>query len=390
MLRLTILLILTHLLSTGFSQPVDSVKKKDLVDVLFGSKREAQLNKQRAEKKVYFSILPSSTSTAGGGRAVITAVNAAFYLGNPATTNLSNVYIIPVTDFSMRFGLYVKPTIWSANNRWNFIGDYRIAYFPQYTWGLGGNPPTSDRTLINANYFKIYQHALLKVANHLFVGPGFAIDNYYNIEETETENTSHLDRYPVANTGSTYTTGMMFTVSYDLRRNQLNPKQGGYLLTTLRVNSPVFGSDFNQQSLFIDGRKYIPLNKNNFLCFRSFYWTVLKGTTPYLDLPAIAWAPASGIAARGIQTGSYRSNAMLYAEAEQRFQISSNGLVGGVVFANVTSVSEFNSQQFKYWHGGAGFGLRLKFNKYSDVNLSLDLGFSDNFWSAWVNLGEMF
>jgi hypothetical protein len=60
---------------------------------------------------------------------------------------------------------------------------------------------------------------------------------------------------------------------------------------------------------------------------------------------------------------------MLYGEAEQRFKLSSNGLIGAVVFANITSVSEFNSQQFKYWHPGAGFGLQLKFNKYSDATL---------------------
>jgi hypothetical protein len=81
---------------------------------------------------------------------------------------------------------------------------------------------------------------------------------------------------------------------------------------------------------------------------------------------------------------------MLYGEAEQRFRLSANGLFGAVVFANVTSVSEFSSQQFKYWHPGAGFGLRLKFNKYSDANLALDLGFSENFWSAWINIGEVF
>src|SRR6185369_17387859 len=123
MVRFNVFLILLSCLK-GFSQSSDSVKQKDLVDVIFGSKREAKLNKQRSERKVYFSVLPASVNTGGGGRAVITAVNAAFYLGDPATTNLSNVYIIPVTDFSMRYGLYVKPTVWSANNCWNFIGDY--------------------------------------------------------------------------------------------------------------------------------------------------------------------------------------------------------------------------------------------------------------------------
>src|SRR6185369_17429216 len=209
MTRLFFIFILISWFGNGFSQTSDSIKQRDLVDVIFGSKREAQLNRVRSERKVYFSILPASVNAAGGGRAVITAVNAAFYLGSPATTNLSNVYIIPVTDFSMRYGLYVKPTVWSANNCWNFIGDYRIAYFPQYTWGLGGNTADWERTLINSDYLRIYQHALFKVANHLFVGPGYALDHYYNIVETEIENTGHIDEYPVPHGGSSYSSGMM-------------------------------------------------------------------------------------------------------------------------------------------------------------------------------------
>jgi hypothetical protein len=84
---------------------------------------------------------------------------------------------------------------------------------------------------------------------------------------------------------------------------------------------------------------------------------VVKGDTPYLDLPATNWAPVSGIASRGFQTGRYRSNAMLYGEVEQRYQLTSNGLWGFVVFANISSASEFETQHFTHWQVAAGAGL---------------------------------
>jgi hypothetical protein len=80
----------------------------------------------------------------------------------------------------------------------------------------------------------------------------------------------------------------------------------------------------------------------------------------------------------------------MYAEAEQRYQLSRNGLWGLVLFANVSSVSEYDSQHFNYWHIGAGCGARIKFNKYSNSNLAIDFGFSKDYWGVWLNIGEMF
>jgi hypothetical protein len=128
----------------------------------------------------------------------------------------------------------------------------------------------------------------------------------------------------------------------------------------------------------------------NLLALRTYYWTVLTGDVPYLHLPATNWAPSSGIASRGFQSGRYRSNAMMYGEAEHRYQLGANGLLGLVTFMNVSSASEYGTQQFKYWKVGAGVGVRAKLNKYSNANLALDFGFSENYWSVWINVGEMF
>ncbi len=363
----------------------------DLIDLVIGRHKVEQTDQVRSNKKVYFSVLPAPVSTPGGGRAVITSINAAFFLGKPERTNLSNIYLIPFTDFSGRYGLYLKPNLWLDKNSWNFIGDYRIARFPQNTWGLGGSTKEIEQTQIDTDFIRIYQNALKNIGNNLFAGIGYALDYNYNIEESDFAVEGHLDRYLLDTSDPSVSSGVTFNIAYDIRYNPINPPKGGYLLASWRVNTKSLGSDQDYQTLFLDARKYLALPKvRSILAFRSYYWTMLTGNAPYLHLPATNWAPASGIASRGFQSGRYRSNAMLYGEVEQRYQLTQNGLIGLVGFVNVASASEFETQTFKTWKVGAGFGLRTKLNKYSNANFALDFGFSENFWSVWVNLGEMF
>lgn len=385
------ILLIFSAVDDAYSQQPDSTQV-DMIDLLFGKKKMKQTNEYRSDKKVHFSILPAAVTVPGGGKAVITSVNAAFYLGDPTLTNLSNIYLIPYTNLADRYGIYIRPNLWLAKNSFNIIGDYRIARFPQYSWGLGGDSPQWDESLIDSNYLRLYQIVLIKMHKHWYIGPGYALDYHYNIEETDMEGTGHLERYGNEDLASTTSSGVTANLVYDARTNAINPPRGSYLLISWRWNDTAMGSTFTNNSLFMEGRKYFPLSKvrTHLIAIRSYYWTVLNGETPYLDLPSTNWAPTSGIASRGFQTGRYRSNAMLYAEAENRYQLSANGLWGLVVFANISSASEFDTQHFNHWQLGAGFGLRTKFNKYSNANLAIDLGFSHNYWGVWLNIGEMF
>lgn len=387
---LLIALLLTQCLQ-AFAQISDSTDV-DIVDLLFSKRKREAATRYRSNKKVHFSLLPAAINVPGGGKAVITAVNAAFYAGDPSVTNLSNVYLIPYTNFTNRYGLYLRPNVWLPENKLNLIADWRIAHFPQYSWGLGGDTPEFDESLIDSDYLRLYQTALFKVFTNWFAGIGYNFDHRYGINETDYLGEGHLSRYGEGDLTSTTSSGFTLNVVYDSRANAINPQRGAYAFMGFRRNEDWLGSTYSNSSLFIDARKYFPLSRvfDRVLALRSYYWTVLEGETPYLDLPATNWAPATGIASRGFQTGRYRSNAMLYFEAEQRFQLTPNGLFGVVAFLNVASASEFDTQQFKTWQPAGGFGVRIKMNKYSDSNIAVDMAFSSNYWSVWLNIGEVF
>ena len=81
---------------------------------------------------------------------------------------------------------------------------------------------------------------------------------------------------------------------------------------------------------------------------------------------------------------------MLYVEGEYRFDISRNGLFGGVAFLNFQSISEPTTGRFEYINPAIGFGGRIKFNKEADTNLGIDFGFGANSFSLSIVLGEWF
>ena len=71
--------------------------------------------------------------------------------------------------------------------------------------------------------------------------------------------------------------------------------------------------------------------------------------------------------------------------------LTSNGLLGAVVFGNAQSVSNWPANNFTKIAPGGGVGLRIKVNKKSRANVAIDYGFGmKGSRGLFVNLGEVF
>ena len=82
---------------------------------------------------------------------------------------------------------------------------------------------------------------------------------------------------------------------------------------------------------------------------------------------------------------------MLYFETEYRFNITSNGLLGGTMFVNGQTYSANTFMNYNPVKVGYGLGLRIKLNKFSGANICVDYGFGKNGSRGFaVNLGEIF
>lgn len=116
----------------------------------------------------------------------------------------------------------------------------------------------------------------------------------------------------------------------------------------------------------------------------------ISGNSPYLDLPGTGTDTYNNLG-RGYEQNRYTGKQLIYFETEYRFGITRDGLLGGVVFTNLQSVSEPAGRTFQYFLPGFGMGLRIKFNKFSGTNVCIDYGYGIKGSHGFAgNLGEIF
>lgn len=367
------------------------VPQKDIIDLIFKLTHWGNGGKDRENKKILFSIVPLAGAGSGGSQVAVSSVNAAFYLGTPATTNISNIYFVPYTNFSNRVGFVINPNVWLDKNRWNLTGELRIANNALNTYGLGGNTSKDSLDEIDYQYIRVYVNVDRRVAGAFYMGVGYNLDYFYNLKEVwPYDHPSEFAQYGIGTGPQTTSTGIAFDLLWDSRKNSINSTGGYYSKLIYRINPGFLANDYHWTSLYSDNRAFISLNnrRKGVLAFWGLYWASF-GNTPYLNLPGTE-LDLNARTGRGYVWGRYRGKQMLYGETEYRFNLSPNGFWGGTVFANVQSFQESLSNRFEYVNPAAGIGLRIKFNKRSNTNLTIDLAAGKNSFNAYLNLGEYF
>jgi hypothetical protein len=116
------------------------------------------------------SAIPAAGYTLQTGFAGLITANAAFYTNPQANTStlltsftytVRNQIIFPVLAY-----------VWTKDNRYNIITDWRYLYFPSYTYGLGGYTSLNNGYLITYSTIRLHQTAMRKVAHDMYAGIG--------------------------------------------------------------------------------------------------------------------------------------------------------------------------------------------------------------------------
>ncbi|WP_345265121.1 BamA/TamA family outer membrane protein [Nibrella viscosa] len=291
---------------------------------------------------------------------------------------------------------------WTAHNTWNLTTDMRLMHYPQATYGLGMYTTTDRIINMDYQYLRSYVTLLRRLASNLYGGLGMQLDLHWGIDSYDDRRERlAISRYPFGVSGRSVAAGPTLNLLYDNRPNSINTLQGFYANLVFRQNLTRLGSDRPSQLLQLDVRKYVSLSASRpetVLAFWSYNALTLSGNPPFLDLPATGWDISSNTG-RGYIQGRFRGKDLLYAEAELRFGITADRLLGGVVFVNAQTVSQpyFTRQftdsphRFERVAPAAGLGLRLRMNKLSRTNLAIDYAFGiEGSQGVYFNLGEVF
>jgi outer membrane protein assembly factor BamA len=380
---------------TGEAFPNNSatVQQKDIVDI-FQELLSRELRKDSALMKdngPFFSLIPVVGYSLHTGLTGVIATSTTFYSDNERKKN-SRILINGNYSVYNQYWFTVISNIFFEKLKLHLTGDTRYYKFPTITYGLGPKSTFSNPLHIDYSYLRFYQVAFREIAPNLFVGMGYNLDLHWNIEADSVPGTD-LDQFMRYQKGNqSISSGISLNIQYDNRKNAVNPQNGIYANIQVRPKLTFLGSNKNWQSLLIDIRRYLklPVSSHNILAFWSYNVITLSGTPPYLDLPSIGWDNYS-TTGRGYAPGRYTGRNLIYFESEYRFSLTGNGLLGGVIFGNAQSIPNSISDNIRPIIPGAGFGLRIKINKYSGTNLAIDYGFGiRGSHGFFFNMGEVF
>jgi len=371
---------------------VDSSKQLDLADEIYKLLGKSQSLKNTARpKKINISIVPSLGYTLSSGFTLDLTGNAAFYTSKAHTENLSAIINDLSYDSKSQKIFISRSEIWAPENRYKFVSDIRVEEFPMTTYGLGTTTTDAQANHLFYDYVKVYSTMYKKIIPNFYAGVGYNLDYHFNIAEQGDQDGQESDFKKYGEPQHSSSSGLNADLLFDSRRNPINPLGGTYASLVFRQNFTFIGSDAYWRSVMLDVRRYIKLSphSNNILAVWGIAWFASSGT-PYLDLPATA-GDMYGNSGRGYAAGRFIGKNMLYIESEYRFGITSNGLFGGVIFANGESFSGLNSNAFERIAPAAGAGIRIKANKHSNTNICIDYGVgTKGSHCFFVNLGEVF
>jgi len=368
------------------------VPEQDLPSLLFKKKKEIIVDsgfQLTPTGKIKLAVLPVVGYNPANGFVFGAAISGSTMLGNPANTRQSSGLINATVTTKDQLILIGRAGLAFSGNKYLVDIDTRLLVFTQDTYGLGtytgkeGEQDYAAPEPMTFNYLRLFVNGYRRISDNLYAGAGIGVeihtkivDQLLNVDSIPFYNTSHytysaqhgfpLERYS--------TNGLFLGLKWDSRDNIANPYNGWFAAISANINTPILGSTKASNMLSVDGRYYLNVQRSRPSHLVAFWLRgnfSTDGKIPYLALTATSWDTYNRTG-RGYIQGRFRGPSMAYFETEYRYPITRNGLLGGVAFANFSSTSGNGQHLFEKVAPAAGIGLRIKLDKHSRANITID------------------
>jgi Omp85 superfamily domain len=369
-----------------------TVSEQDLPSLLFKKKKDIIVDtvfKLTPTGKIKLAILPVVGYNPANGFVFGAAISGSTMLGDAANTRQSSGLINATVTSKDQLIFIGRAGLAFPGNKYLVDIDTRLLIFTQDTYGLGtytgkeGEPDFASPQPMTFNYIRLFANGYRRVSDHVYAGAGIGIevhtkivDLLLNVDSVPFYNTDHylystehgfpLQRYS--------TNGIFLGVKWDSRDNIANPYKGWFASISGNINTTWLGSTKASGILHIDGRYYLNVQKSRPAHLLAFWLRgdfSTNGKIPYLALPSTSWDTYNRTG-RGYIQGRFRGPSMAYFETEYRRPLTRNGLLGAVAFVNFSTTSGNGQSLFDAVAPAAGVGLRIKLDKLSRANITVD------------------
>lgn len=329
-----------------------------------------------AQKKFQVTPMPILLFDPFTGFGYGVLANFNYLLGDASTTRYSNSQFIALHTTHGQTAVQANHQIFLDNEKFLWQGKLQFLEFPEYTYALGARTPATEPTKERISYraIELEERLLWRMGTSKnFIGPQYRLFSCWNLMSDQPDSVSFFKQEAIGNQ-SFIASGIGVHFVHDSRDNVQNAYTGKYLELAFNPYVKVLGSTQNWSNLRVDFRWYHSFKATaqkvfatRVLCEQAI------GEVPYMLTPM----PGRYFATRGYVQGRYRGKTFLSAEAEYRRHIWRK--LGGVVFANINTVSEPNGF-IQYMNPAAGAGVRVVMSKEQRINFRVDYakGLNDN------------
>jgi len=371
-------------------QQTDLVRTMDVVDLIRRLRhKDPPPPAAASDRPKMRAIAPVIGAKPSSGAIVGVAGNVAFFRGDPSTTRISSNVVSATVTSKKQAGINAHTTMYGADDRWLFEGDYRFQWTSQETFGLGTSTSSPTGELAKFDFYRLYQSLYRRLRPHLFAGGGLYFDSHTDVgpDEDAEDSWPQSPYYLYSTTNglpldTQMSVGPSVEIMWDTRDSFINPGRGWLARAGYRVHiDGLLGGSSSWEKINLDLRSYAPLSpdRRHRLAMWAYADLVVDGVAPYFDLPTTA-GDSYGRSGRGYAEGHFRGEKLAFLELEYRGPVTPNDLLGVVAFFNATTISNHQEGErlFDNFAPGGGAGLRLLLNKRSKTNLAFDVGFGES------------
>jgi len=268
-----------------------------------------------------WAILPTFSYNPVYGFAVGAMTSGAGRLG-AASSRYSQLAVSGNISTTGQIQAQARGEVFDPSDDYLLKADFRYLDTKRSTWGLGPLAPDQEEYPMEFTLVRTYATLYRRASGPVYIGLGYHYDEFNDIIDSRAQ---------------------------EGEATPFTDYSGGALTSTVASGLSV-----------------------NVLAFWLYGWLTF-GETPYLNLPSSGW-DTYGRGARGYLQGRIRGADQVYFESEYGRVLTRDGLWGAVTFLNGTSTSLPESGVLGRMDYGGGVGLRIKFNKHTDTNLTIDYG----------------